>query len=73
MDCLSTPTESKTGHSPKSDSNNKPLFYPFPPFFPFLSWAEQMRLGPQKIRLIIIIKQQQRQQQQQQQNRCLNV
>lgn len=64
MDCLSIPTESEAGH--------KPLFYPFPSFFP-LSWAEQMRLGPQKIRLIIIIKQQQQQQQQQQQNRHLNV
>jgi len=74
MDCLSIPTESDVGHSPKSDSNNKPLFYRFPSFFPFLSWAEQMRLGPQKIRLIIIIiKQQQQQQQQQQQNRRLNV
>lgn len=72
-DCLPIPTESKAGHSPKTDCHNKPLCYPFPSFFPFLSWAEQMRLGPQKIRLIIIIKQRQQQQQQQQQNRRLNV
>lgn len=73
-DCLPIATESKAGHSPKTDGHNKPLFHPFPSFSPFLSWAEQMRLGPRKIRLIIIIiKQQQQQQQQQQQNRRLNV